>query len=179
MKSTPWILVSLLFLFGACRDSKETMLIGTWHAQDLRNPAMEEMMAQQLQFLDTFGRHTSPEENLEIYGSRNVDSIRESLTETIEELRAMQDSAVKNTWFQFRTDGVVLMNFGSQRDSVHWYINKDDQLVLDEMGLKGTGSEIVMDIVHISKEAMTLRYTENGLTSTVEFLAIESESAGE
>ncbi len=179
MKKVPWYMAALILLIASCQHKIEKKLIGTWQARHLENPVMEELMAEQLQFLDTFGRSTTPEQNLKIYGSRNVDSIRESLTRSLEEMKILQDSAVRNTWFQFRKDGVAMMNFGGQKDSAHWYINDEDQLVLDEMGLKGSGARIYMDFVQLSDEVMTLRFTEDGLTSTVEFFAVESESAPE
>ncbi len=175
IKFSLWILFMITGIL-ACQDKTEKVLIGTWKAQVLENEAMDQILEEQLHFLDTFGRSTTAAQNLEIYGSANVDSIRASLSQTLAEMKAKQEELVRNTWFQFRKDGVALLNFGQQPDSVHWYINEEQQLVLDEMSLKGSGSKIYMNILELNEQELRLEFTENGLTSTVVFLPMEAES---
>src|SRR5690606_2661880 len=94
IKFSLWILFMITGIL-ACQDKTEKVLIGTWKAQVLENEAMDQILEEQLHFLDTFGRSTTAAQNLEIYGSANVDSIRASLSQTLAEMKAKQEELVR------------------------------------------------------------------------------------
>jgi hypothetical protein len=161
-------LLPFTLLISSCKEKKEDMLAKKWQAVKLSNPQMDQMIKEQEVFLDTFGKG-SPEQNEALYGIKNIDSARESLKMQLNDFKAMQDHAVKNTWFNFRKDGVAIMNFSGQLDSTKWYVEGESKLILDEKQLKGTGNKIEMEIVELKQTMLTLRFTEEGMTSIVTF----------
>lgn len=165
------LLIAPLVLFMvSCKETKEDKIAKKWQAITLENPMMDQMVKKQEVFLDSFGKNTSPQQNDSLYGTRNVDSMRESLKNQLSDFRAMQEHAVKNTWFDFRKDGTALMNFSGQPDSTKWYFDDEGALILDEMKMKGTGSKLKMDVIQLEDTLLKLRFTEDGMTSTVTFL---------
>ena len=61
------------------------------------------------------------------------------------------------------------MNFSGQVDSTKWYFDDEGALILDEMKMKGAGSKLKMDVIQLEDNILKLRFTEDGLTSTVTF----------
>ena len=161
--------VPFVLFFVSCKEKKEDKLLKKWQATSLESPTMDQMIADQTEFLDTFGKSTTPAQNDSMYGTRNVDSMRESLKAQLNDFKAMQEHSVKNTWFEFFKGGKAIMNFSGQADSTNWFIEEDSVLVLDEMGMKGAGSKIRMGIVQLDNKQLKLRFTEDGMTSTVTF----------
>ena len=126
-------------------------------------------MGEQTRFLDTFGKNTTDVQNMAMYGFTNIDSARQVLKNEMTEYMAMQDHAVKNTWFDFRKDGMVIMNFSGQMDSTKWQINDEGKLVLDEPAEGGEAGKISMDILSLSDSMLKLQMTEQGMSSVVIF----------
>lgn len=168
------LIAPLLLLLAACKEKKEDKIAKKWQAVGLENPQMEKMVAEQKQFLDTFGKSTSPKQNDSLYGTHNIDSMRESLGQQLQDFVDMQEHSVKNTWFDFRKDGTALMNFSGQTDSTKWYFDKSGALILDEAKLKGDGNAIKMDVVQLEDTVLKLRFTEDHMTSTVTFHPAEN-----
>jgi hypothetical protein len=163
------LIIPVLFLFASCKEKKEDKIAKKWQAFHLESLQMDQMVAERQAFLDTFGKNTTPEQNQSLYKTKNIDSLRESLTTELNDFKAMQEHSVKNTRFHFRKDGIALMSFSGQDDSTKWYFDDDSTLILDEMQLKGTGSKIRMIVVALEDTLMKLRFTEEGMTSTVSF----------
>lgn len=162
-------LVIVTMLAACSTQDKKAMITGKWQAVSLENPQIDSLMAEQTRFLDTFGRGTTDEQNMEMYGFTNIDSARALLKNEMSEYLAMQDHAVKNTWFEFRKDGMVIMNFSGQMDTTKWQINDEGKLVLEE---KSEGSEmgpLSMDILSLTDTMLKLQMIEQGMSSTVVF----------
>jgi hypothetical protein len=168
------ILLAIAVLsFTACKKDKKDIIAKKWVATKLENPDMERTLKEQSHFIDTFGTNTDAAANMQLYGFTNIDSGRQVLRAQFEQYKQMQDAAVKNTWFDFRKDGVVRMNFSGQVDSANWYFDDEGVLILDEMKMKGTGSTIKMDIKELTDKTLKLKFNEDGLTSTVTFIPAE------
>ena len=159
----------LLALSSCSTQNKKNMITGKWQAISLDNPHLAQLMADQKNFLDTFGKNNTPEQNIEIYGFSNIDSAREANMLEMEDYMASQDSAVKNTWFDFREDGIVLMNFSGEMDSTKWHIDKQGALILDESTMGSTTGEIKMEILSLSDTMLKLQLNDQGMSSTVIF----------
>lgn len=168
MKKTLYIL-AFVVLLASCKADRKDLIEGEWHAVKLDNPQMDSTIRDQEAFVDSFGKGTDAAANKELYGVENVDSMRVILKQQLAEYKEMQQHAVKNTWFHFRKDGLALMNFSGQNDSANWYFDDEGALMLDEMKLKGYGNKLKMEIVTLSEDSLRLRFTEDGLTSTVSF----------
>lgn len=163
------LLLALPLMLVACKQKKEDIIAKKWMGISAENPQMDSMIREQQVFLDTFGKNADAATNLAVYGITNIDSARESLRSQIKDYKAMQEHAIKNTWFDFRKDGIVLMNFSGQVDSTKWYFNEDGELVLDEQKLKGAGSVVKMEVIELTNTSLKLKFNENGMASTVLF----------
>lgn len=168
MKQTLYIM-GCVILLASCKADKEELIAREWHAVKLDNPQMDSTIRDQEAFVDSFGKNTDAVANKELYGIENVDSMRTILKQQLQEFKLIQQNAVKNTWFHFRKDGIALMNFSGQNDSANWYFDDEGALMLDEMKLKGFGNKLKMEILGLTEDSLKLRFTEDGLTSTVTF----------
>jgi len=86
---------------------------------------------------------------------------------------AMQDRTTQNTWLEFNKNGTAVASFGSEPDTVKWYFDDDDNLILDELAQKGAGSKINMDVVKLEDTVLQLRFTENGFSSIATFHPVQ------
>ncbi len=162
--------ISVLVVLSSCStQDKKSVIAGKWQAISLDNPHLEKLMSDQKQFLDTFGKNNTPEQNVEIYGFSNIDSAREANMKEMEEYMALQEEAVKNTVFDFRKDGVVVMNFSGEVDSTKWHIDKNGALILDETTTGSTSGEIKMEILSLTDSMLKLQLNDQGMSSTVIF----------
>ncbi|XZF15020.1 hypothetical protein ACTHGU_02715 [Chitinophagaceae bacterium MMS25-I14] len=158
-----------VLLLSSCAEKKEDKMIGTWQAIKLDNPQLNQSLADKKVFLDTVGSHTTPEMNVQLYGTADLDSIRRFMDGEIEEAKLLQEYTVAHTTFKFRKDKVAELVFGSEPDSANWYFDDDGALILDDMKLKGVGDKTKMDLITVNDTLLELRYTESGVTSTATF----------
>ena len=165
MKKT-LIFLSIPFLLFSCKNSKKNTLIGKWRAVKMVNPQMDIVMKQGQQFIDTVGKSTDTAANMELYGTSNIDSLRQALQVQKDSLLKMQDDAVKNTVFDFKKDGLAILSFGGKSDSSKWSIENDSVLVLKN---KEVANNIKMHIVELSDTALQLQFMEGNANSTVTF----------
>ncbi len=166
-----FVLPALLFtiLTVSCKQDKKTLLAKKWQAVALDNPQLAQTIKEQEAFIDTFGKNSDANTNEANYGVRNVDSMRESMRAQLNDFKAMQDNAVKTTSFEFRKDGKAIVNFSGNVDSTNWYFDDEDNLVLDEMELKGAGNKLIMVVNELTDKTLKLTFKEDGLTGTITF----------
>lgn len=162
------VVVSVTMASCSTQD-KKSLITGKWQAISLENPKLVALMEEQTSFLDTFGKNNTDEQNLSIYGFTNIDSAREILKQEMVDYMNMQDHAVKNTWFDFRKDGTVVMNFSGQIDSTKWYISDEGMLMLDEATTGNNPEKIKMEIMSLTDTMLKLQMNEQGMSSTVIF----------
>jgi hypothetical protein len=156
-------------LIASCSSDKSSLLVKKWNAFKVDNPDQDSFLKDQELFIDTFGKNNDAATNIAMYGFSNVDSARASLKAQYTDYQKMQQHAVENTWFDFRKDSVVVMNFSGQQDSAKWYFNKEGKLMLDEKKLKGQGNTLTMEVIALTDTALTLKFTDGNGTSTVSF----------
>lgn len=166
------IVLPLTVLLFSCKQAKEKLIQKKWQAILLESPQMDAVLKENEQFIDTLGTHTDDATNIVIYGTTNVDSLRESLRAQFNDYKAMQAHSIKNTWFHFRKDGMVTMNFSGQPDSTLWYFDDEGVLILDEMKLKGTGNRLKMNVKSLTDDTMKLAFNEDNISSTVTFIPV-------
>jgi len=163
------VLLFLPLLLFSCKWGKKNALIKTWQAVGIDNPQMDSFFAFNQACLDTMGKGHSPNQNKEIYGTGNIDSLRHSLQVQLDSARYIQLTAVKNTTFTFRDDSVAVTSFSGALDSSKWYFDEEGALVLDEMAEKGSGSKVVMNVVTLNDTVLRLKFAEGKSKSTVTF----------
>lgn len=161
----------LLVVFAvACKQQNDHLLVKKWQAVSLESPMLDAQIAEERRFIDTVGKTTDPETNERLYGVRNMDSMRLLLHAQMDSFIEMQSQTIRNTWLDFDKNGTVVSSFGSQPDTVAWYLDDDGALILDEMKQKGSGSKIKMEVVKLDADTLKLRFNENGFSSTATFI---------
>ncbi|MCB0699805.1 MAG: hypothetical protein H6551_03720 [Chitinophagales bacterium] len=171
MKKYTFILLSITLAMVSCSvQNKKNELSGKWQAVKLDNPQLDELAAMQMKFLDTFGTHTTPEENMKLYNFTNIDSARASLKQEMDNYFAEQDSVIKNTTFEFKSDGVAYLNFNGDVDTSSWKINDAGKLVLENMK-KQNADRVELEIISLSDTELkvVLLGKDRGVNSTVIF----------
>lgn len=163
------LLAACSLFFTACKESKEDMITKKWIATSVVNPELDKQIAESRVFFDTVGKSTDAATNEQLYGARNMDSLRILLRLQLDSFVAMQQTTLQNTWLHFMEDSVVAANFGTQADTVKWYFDDDGNLMLDEMAHKGAGSKIKMELVKLEDTVLQLRFNENSFSSLASF----------
>ncbi len=160
----------LLFLgLLSCSGSKKQMLERTWRASTLNNPQMDDIVMHSQMFIDTVGKSTGSSDNIDLYGTANMDSLKKELQLQLDSVKAIQQATVQQTVFTFRKDGVAILSFNGNTDSSKWYLDDKGDIVLDEMKEKGAGDIIKMKIESLTDTALLLNFEENGTNSVVTF----------
>ncbi|HXS37681.1 MAG TPA: hypothetical protein VN721_13335 [Flavipsychrobacter sp.] len=165
--------ILLLFVFTlvlfACKRDKQSMLIRKWHAISFDNPQMDEYFKEGQEYIDTVGKTADAQTNEQLYGTSNMDSVRHVLQSRLDSVKGMQVQNVQDTWFDFRKNGLAILNFSGSIDSTKWYFDDDGNLMLDELKLKGSGDRIKMNIIELNDTLLKLKFVENGAMGTVTF----------
>jgi hypothetical protein len=169
MKRILFTLLASLALFACAKKENKDKIVGKWRGGYQENPMMDSLIRQQLEFIDTVGRNTTPEQNMAEYGTSNMDSFKALMKEEITMYKAQQEEFMKQTIFEFRKDKVALFNFSGQIDSANWYFNEEGDLILDEMKLKGSGDKLTMTVIYLTDTAMKLKFNENDFNGSVVF----------
>ena len=136
-------------LLTSCEtQDKKTELVGTWQAVALDAPDVEKAMQDQMNFLDTMGDHTTPEQNIEIYGKADVTSLRDSLKAVLEEYGTKQEYALEHTSFIFRADSVFVRKLNDHIDSGRWYIDPTGKLMIVDVQKEMMSPENGYDLIN-------------------------------
>jgi hypothetical protein len=170
----PIIAITISLSFFSCQPSKEKQLEGKWKAVKMESAELDQQIADTRNYIDTVGKNSTPEQNLEIYGVSNMDSMRNVLKEQLDYTLAEQQRTIDNTWLHFLRNGTAATDFGTGTpDTISWYLDDDGALMLDEMKMKGAGSKTKMDILKLENDSLLLRFSENGFTSTATFIKVK------
>ncbi len=110
-------LVALSCLIVSCKKKPEEQLVGKWQASALVNEGMTNLIRQERALLDTIGNKTPRADWESRFGTTNLDSFKAEGRASLDGLEAQQKEAVAATQFEFRNDGVALVNFGAGPDS--------------------------------------------------------------
>lgn len=168
------ILILLVVLFIASCDTldKKSSLEGKWQAVDLDNPQLTALMGEQRNFLDTFGTHTTEEQNIELYKSSNVDSIRAVLLKEMDTYMSMQKEVINGTVFEFKKDGTAILNFNGDVDTSKWFIDDAGRLQLTDMK-KQNAPDVEMEVLSLNDTSLKLKLLGQGANSTVIFKPVD------
>ncbi len=163
--------IALILFLSSCTNSKEKKLMGKWVAIAMESPRLEQEIKEAQRFIDTVGSHTTPDENMALYGVRDMDSLRTLLKEQMELTLVEQKRLIDSTWLDFLKGGIIASNFGApQPDTINWYLDDEGDLILDEMKMKGSGDKVRMEITTLTNDTLRLRFNENGYSSTATFV---------
>lgn len=158
MKYLSIILLAVITL-SACESNVENsttkLLTKKWNATYSSEIDSNEHL---MKFLDTVGNSTSPEQNEQIYGIRDLDSFKKANLSIIQDRLAMQKHSLENTWIQFYKDGMVIRNFSGLVDTTIWSVDTTGKLTF---GDPAKGGEIYnMDIIKLEDSVLELNMVQ-------------------
>lgn len=168
MRQLSIILLAIVTL-TACNNSVENqttkLLTKKWKATYSSEIDSNEHL---IKFLDTVGNSTTPEQNEQIYGVRDLDSFKMINLSIIQDRLAMHKHSLDNTWLQFYKDGMVVRNFSGLIDTTVWSVDTSGKLTF---GDPNAGGEIYdMDIVQLEDSVLKLNMVQqNGTTVNMVF----------
>jgi len=168
------LLLFIPILLFACQRSKKDMLVRNWHAVQLFNPDLDDMLQKQQQFIDTVGKSTTSAANDTLYGFHNMDSIKVVLQKQLDSFKQIQQQTLENTYFNFKKNGQAILTFGGATDTTKWYFDDDGALMLDELKEKGVGTSFKMIVQHLSDTALKLKFVEKDVSSVVTFHPVKN-----
>ena len=167
------VIAAGICLFAACKESKKDLITGKWQAISVESPELTQQVEASRIFFDTVGTTTDAAANEQLYGVRNMDSMRAVLKLQLDSFLAMQDATVRNTWMNFDKNGTVVASFNSYPDTVKWYFDDEDNLMLDELEQKGAGTKIKMEVVRLEDTILQLKFKEGEFSSTATFKPVK------
>lgn len=188
MKRFFWIIIALIvvtggglfYIFKVAMGSKENMLIGKWQAVLLDNPAREAVKKGELDFnrmsIDTFAQNNTPAQNIALYHTSNLDSMRALMHRQLDTMVIMdkeQDSLELGMMtLDFTKDHTVEMGFPEGKIVCKWKID-DDVLELTQASGEGDYTSGHPAILMLTKDSLKLCYSQEGNTSTVTFKSLK------
>jgi hypothetical protein len=162
------LLLFVICFFYSCNRDKKDVLIRNWHAVKLENPKLDDMIQQQLHFIDTVGT-TTANTNIQLYGTNNIDSLKKALKIELDSFIMLQKNAFDNTWFNFKKNGTASLTFNGVPDSVKWHFDNEGSLILEESESRGVGGRLSMEVVQLSDTVLKLRFVERDINSIITF----------
>jgi len=144
------------------------MLVRKWRAVKMQSPLVDSVYKANRSYIDTLGKASSPEANLEIYGTANMDSVRRLLRHELDSTMADKMKSVKNTTFNFRKDNILVLSFDGQVDSCKWQFDAKGKLVFTS--IDGTDdNNMDMQVLTLTEAEMKLKFIEDNSYSIVTF----------
>ena len=162
--------VLLLLLVASCKHSRQDMLMKRWQQTSVENNEINKAIKQQQDFIDTLGTHTTAQDNIEIYGSNNIDSLKQTLKAELIQFRQKQQDVKAQTWFEFKPDSNMYMHSDEGLDSAKWFLDEEGNVIM-----KDEENNMVMQVVAISDTALTLKFTQVNATSVMHFIPAKNK----
>lgn len=170
MKKIVLIISASIMLFSCGKEkSTKEKITGKWRGVSQENPQLDMMYKQGLVTLDTVGNSTTPEQNMELYGTTDIAAFKVEQKRVMDSFMRSQESYTKSTTIDLRNNGIVYFNFSGDIDSANWEINEKGELIFDEMKLKGSGEKLTMLVEYVSDTGMKLKFNEQDFVGSVTF----------
>lgn len=154
--------VALALVAVGCRENKGALLVGKWRSVKIVNRDKDEFFKNSRIFIDTMGKNNSDSVNLEIYGVTNVDSLRKELKIQFDSAYAAAVAIDTQSVLTFNNDSTITFSFPGKTEKGKWYIDKNNQLVLDETNEYGETEQMKVNVTAIEGDNMTLTFMRDG-----------------
>lgn len=152
-------------LFSACTtQDKDAELVGKWQAVDMEAPDVDRARQEQMNFLDTMGDHTTPEQNMEIYGVADVTNLKDSLKEILMNYPKVQAEMLANSSVEFGADSTFISVLNGHADTGKWYINEAGGLIISD-----DVEQAEVKLLSLTDTSLKLEMQREGLASTLIF----------
>ncbi|GAA4470088.1 hypothetical protein GCM10023093_30610 [Nemorincola caseinilytica] len=168
-KRPAYFVLLLVLLLGSCRERTEKKILGKWRSVRIEERGRDDFFRDSKRFIDTMGNGDSDETKLELYGTLNIDSLRQELQKQYDSAyAALKDIETRST-LHFKEDSSVVVGFPGTNELGKWYINDSGLLVLDETNKYGETEHLFIAIRHLVNDTLQLafmRETEEGRLDT-------------
>jgi len=170
MKQTVVLAALCSFLLFSCKPGKKKMLIGKWNATAIENPYVDSGLMMEKQMLDTLGKTTTPEQNLALYGTKNIDSLKQDQYAKLDTMINRQQFVTNNTWFQFNEDGSAVLHYGDM-DAIttSWHLNDSGKLLLDVIEKSSFANNLDINIILLTDSSLRIQQVKNEVSNYISF----------
>jgi len=170
MKRIVCYLAICSFLLLSCSTGKKKLLVGKWNAVSIENPSMDSFLVLEKHMLDTLGKSTSREQNLELYGTTNVDSLKKDQLSKLDTMQARLQFVTNNTWFQFNGDGSAILHYGDMASiNTSWEFGDDGKLLLDVIEKSNFANNLNINIIALTDSTLRIQQVKNEVSNYISF----------
>ena len=160
MNKIALFLAGITFL-SACKSSNSDKLCQKWKTVSFRNFKMQSDLTDMQHYIDTLGA-----KDPDLHRQLDVDSLKQALKVDLEAMKQEQQLAQDNTLMEFRKNGLAFMTSIEGTDSA-MYTLEGNLIKIDEGKLKGYGETMTFEILHLTKDTLSMRFVDYGDTSFV------------
>ncbi len=160
------LLFCCLFL-QACHSNDGSLLHKKWKGVELKNPKLDDNIALNKIFIDTLTINNTD------FHNQNIDSIKSSLRQELDNIINEQKILLENTLMDFKTNGVVYIHSIDGVDSA-LYKYENGEIVVDEEALKGYGELMVFKVLNLTNDSLRLKTIIYGDTSYITLVPIKN-----
>ncbi len=162
-------ITACVILLGACKHTTKDMIVGKWRGVEAFDPQDDSATQQMKIYIDTLGSSKDPMVNLSIYGTTNIDSIKNYLRNEMNSLKQVRSNALHNTIFSFKSNGVAELDFNGKKNTSSWTVDSSSTLRLIDKDGDTKGQEITAKILTVTDSMLKMKFIEAGHTSDVTF----------
>lgn len=156
MLRTLTIAVLLATLFCSCKNKVQEQLLGKWHSVKIEESNWDEFFKISQKIIDTMGSGHSDAENIEIYGTANIDSYRREMQEKYDSAFAALKTIETGSFIHFLPDSAVTLGFPGLSESGKWHIDAEGHLVINEINKLGETQQMIIHINQLTSTEMKL-----------------------
>lgn len=150
------ITILLATLFCSCKNNTEQQLLGKWHSVKIEESNWDEFFRESQKIIDTMGNGHTDAQNIEIYGTANIDSYRHEMQAKYDSAFAALKTIETGSFIHFQPDSAVTLGFPGLSESGKWYVNAEGHLVIHETNKLGETQQMVIHISRLSPTDMKL-----------------------
>ena len=171
MRSITIFVLFLGVVLVACDKGNPKMkkLMRAWRSARVENKDMDSFLVSTQRYIDTFGRNSSVETNIAVYGTANVDSLRNRIQEQFDSTRNILKESIANTIVDFRRDSMAYLSFNGTMDTSKWTLGPDDMLTLEDRNTGMNNEKIIWEIIELTDTSLVVKMKEDTSYSRVTF----------
>lgn len=154
---------------GRNNGLKKERLTRVWRSVRMENKETDSFLVRTQRYIDTFGKANSPDVNISVYGTDNVDSLRTRIQEQFDSTKNIMLRSVTNTTIEFRPDSAVYLSFDGAQDTSKWVLGPDNMLTLEDKNAGMNNEKVVWEIMELTDTSLVVKMKQDTTYSTVTF----------
>lgn len=150
------ITVLFVTIFCSCKNNTEQQLLGKWQSVKIEESNWDEFFKESQKIIDTMGNGHTDAQNIEIYGTANIDSYRREMQAKYDSAFAALKTIETGSFIHFLPDSTVTLGFPGLSENGKWHINKEGHLVINETNKLGETQQMVIHINQLTPTEIKL-----------------------